>query len=83
MISSVSQEDDDKRWLHVSLSQRGKEPTWDEVKEVRRIFTPLTRTALQVLPPPSQYVDLHPYCFHLWVCMDGDVTPDFRVDSVI
>jgi len=30
-----------------------------------------------VVPPRSQYVNINPTVLHLWVCLDGDVLPDF------
>lgn len=40
-----------------------------------------TSTALQVLPPRAKHVNIHPFCLHLWCCLDGDVTPDFTQGS--
>ena len=83
VITSRCRELDGQVWLHVSCSRAEALPSWDDLADVRRVFTPLDRTALQVLPPPAKYVNHHPHCLHLWVCMDGDVTPDFAAEGTI
>lgn len=50
----------------VSLSRRKMYPTWDEMKAFLR-DCPLfdnSRGIIMVLPPNSEYVNLHPNCFH-------------------
>jgi hypothetical protein len=69
---------DGKRWLHVSVSRKNRQiPTWDLMSEVKDLFLGPERTALQVHPPRSRHVNIHPGVLHLWHCLDGDVTPDF------
>jgi hypothetical protein len=83
VILTVQRERDGRRWVHVSLSTPDRLPTWDELKRAKSIFVGDDRTALQVLPPLSEYVNRHPYCLHLWYCLDGDVVPDFRHDGEV
>lgn len=52
------------RW-HLSISHPDRYPTWDEIRDARYTFTPPDVTMVMVLPPPSQYVNLHPNCFQL------------------
>ena len=52
--------------LHMSLSHPHRQPTWDEIKEVRYALLPDEKTFAVLLPPKSQYVNLHENCFHLW-----------------
>ena len=66
-----------ERWLHVSVSRRNKLPSWDDLRLVKDTFLP-DWTAYQILPPKEEHVNIHPYCLHLWVCLDRQVTPDFR-----
>lgn len=77
VIESVGVELDGKEWHHVSLSRSMQLPSWEEVQRVKDIFMGKDVTALQVLPDAAHYVNQHPYCLHLWRCLDGDVTPDF------
>lgn len=74
---SAMREGDGRRWLHVSMSHVDRLPTWQEVKDVKDVVIGAEKTALQVLPPKSRYVNIHPYALHLWHCLDGDVVPDF------
>lgn len=79
VICSARVEADGKRWMHVSCSRPDQLPTWDNLKLVKDTFIGRDRLALQVLPRAAEYVNLHPRTLHLWSCLDGDPTPDFRV----
>lgn len=78
VLCSALLEADDRVWLHVSCSRSDRIPTYEELCDVKRIFVGRTRRALQVFPPEAEHVNDHPYCLHLWCCMDGDGMPDFR-----
>lgn len=81
VIVSVMREEDEQRWLHVSLAYKTRLPSWDDIKMVKSIFIGDNRFAYQVFPPVDQYVNLHPFVLHLWSCVDveaGAVLPDFR-----
>lgn len=81
VIASVATEQDGKRWLHVSVSRRDRcLPTWDHLRLVKDLFVGTTRTALQVLPPAAEHVNLAEV-LHLWCCLDGEVVPDFTRGS--
>ena len=56
--------------LHVSVSLPGKLPSWEDLKLVKNTFIGPDKMAFQVLPPRSEYVNLHPYCLHLWERVD-------------
>lgn len=78
VLISCALQDDGKRWLHVSVSRSDtKIPDWQTMSEVKNLFIGAERTALQVMPPKSKHVNIHPGVMHLWYCLDGDVTPDF------
>ncbi len=81
VIISGCTESDGRRWIHVSASHRNRPPTWDKMCEVKRLFIGPARRAIQIHPPESEYVNLHPYCLHLWACVDDDGLPDFRKDG--
>jgi hypothetical protein len=77
VIMSGATEQDGKRWLHLSLSRKSRLPSWDDVRLVKNLFLGRERLAVQVLPPESRYINIHPHVLHLWSCMDGDAVPDF------
>lgn len=52
------------RW-HLSISHKERYPTWDEIREARYNFVPDAVTMAMILPPRSEYVNLHDHCFHL------------------
>jgi hypothetical protein len=52
------------RW-HLSISCRNRYPTWDEIRDARYDLLPDNITMAQLLPPKSEYVAIHPNCFHL------------------
>jgi hypothetical protein len=57
------------RW-HMSISHPKRYPSWDEIKGARYKFLPTHIHVAMILPPPSEYVNLHPNCFHLWEVQD-------------
>lgn len=83
VILSHRNEYDGRLWLHVSFARPDRMPDHDDMKLVRALWTPRELTALQVLPPLDKYVNVHPYCLHLWLCLDGDVTPDFTREGLV
>lgn len=75
---SVSFEKDMKRWLHISMSHPMRLPTYEEMFEVKKRFIGSERyLTLMVLPPEALHVNDHPYCLHLWSCLDGHPLPEF------
>jgi len=79
VLVSCARHSDAQRWLHVSVSRRDKKlPTWEQMSQVKRVFIGDERTAYQVMPPKSKWVNIHPACLHLWCCVDLDsYLPDF------
>lgn len=53
-------------WDHVSASRRNRCPNWTEMEHVKRMFFRDDETAMQLHVPPSDHVNCHPYCLHLW-----------------
>lgn len=53
------------RW-HLSASRDDRLPTWDELHDARYALLPDSATMAMILPPKSEYVNKHEYCFHLW-----------------
>ncbi len=78
VIISAAIELDQRRWLHVSVATPSKLPTWEQLKFVKEVFIGRNKQAIQVLPSEARYVNQHPYCLHLFHCLeDSDPVPDF------
>lgn len=77
VIVSAARELDGKRWLHVSVARPHRLPEWSDLRMVKDLFMGKDRMAVQILPSERKHVNLHPFCLHLWSCLDGDVHPDF------
>lgn len=54
----------DWRW-HLSISTATRNPTWEEIAKARYDLLPDEITVAMYLPPRGEYVNAHPYCFHL------------------
>ncbi len=53
-------------WEHVSVSLPTRNPNWDEMCFVKRLFWEDEECVMQLHPPASVYVNDHPFCLHLW-----------------
>lgn len=55
-------------WEHVSVSlaNRNRCPTWNQMCKIKAMFWPEDACVLQYHPAASEYVDLHPFCLHMW-----------------
>ncbi|MBN9401241.1 MAG: hypothetical protein J0I30_00235 [Burkholderiales bacterium] len=53
-------------WEHVSVSRQDRCPTWDEMCQVKALFWEPEDCVVQFHPRESEYVNLHPYCLHMW-----------------
>lgn len=52
--------------LHMSISHQERYPHWDDIMAVWRWLAGPDLEGVIVLPRESDYVDLHPFCFHAW-----------------
>jgi len=77
VITSGSIELDDKRWAHVSMAHRGRVPSYGDMVIVKNLFIGRNKRAIQLFVDERDHVNLHPYCLHLWHCLDEDGIPDF------
>ena len=59
-------------WLHLSTSFPSRIPTWDEVVAVKELFMGKDTKAMQMIPPREHWLNVHPFCLHVWVRLDGD-----------
>jgi hypothetical protein len=55
---------------HLSISNPDHYPDWDTIKWSRYNLCPKDITMVMVLPPETEYVDIHDKCFHLWQIKD-------------
>ncbi len=76
-ILSGCKEDDDKLWLHLSLSTKRGIPNWEQMVKAKNIFLGEDALAVQVFPRKANYVNIHRFVLHLWECLDADPVPDF------
>jgi len=53
-------------WEHVSVSTTERCPRWNEMEQIKRLFFEPYETVMQLHPPESAYVNIHPNCLHLW-----------------
>jgi hypothetical protein len=53
-------------WDHVSVSRANRCPNWPEMEHVKRLFFRDDETAMQLHVPPSDHINYHPNCLHLW-----------------
>lgn len=60
-------------WEHVSVSRRDRVPTWVEMDQVNRLFWGPDDCVVQFHPPESRYVNMHPFCLHLWRPLEADL----------
>ena len=96
-IASISIEDDNRMWVHVSVSvQKGLEPCEDrlpspmELNHVKECLLGDVE-AYTVLPIRAKKVNIHPGCLHFFYCLmvhsvteatrPGAVLPDFTKGS--
>jgi hypothetical protein len=57
---------DGYEWEHVSVSYSNRCPTWDEMCRVKDMFFYDTECVIQFHPAKKDYVNIYPYCLHLW-----------------
>jgi len=74
---SVLIELDNKPWLHVSISRRDRIPSYEELVFAKETLIGKSKKAIQVFPADEEHVNQHPFCLHLWRCLQGDPLPDF------
>jgi len=78
-IVDCSMKDDDRYWVHVSVSRAKAIPSHLDMVRVKEALLGTSRYAYSVFPPREEYVNIHPNCLHLWALVDGDgqALPEF------
>ena len=66
-------------WDHVSVSYSNRCPTWDEMCRVKEIFFEPEECCVEYHPAESDYVNVHPYCLHIWRPQDGQIPKPPRI----
>lgn len=56
---------DDGLW-HLSISTPSASPSYNEIKQARYKFLPNDIYIAQIFPPKEEFINIHPYCHHLW-----------------
>lgn len=49
--------------------------------DAKDLFMGAERVAVQVHPRAAEYFNAHPFCLHLWSCLDAEVLPDLRDEN--
>ena len=60
-------------WDHVSVSHNDCCPTWDEMCAVKDVFFLDDECCIEYHPPKSEYVNIHPYCLHIWKPQNAEI----------
>lgn len=53
-------------WDHVSVSRADRCPTWLEMEHIKRRFFNEDECAMQLHVPPSEHINVHTHCLHMW-----------------
>jgi hypothetical protein len=74
---------DRREWMHISMSREARLPNWDDMKETKNIFAP-DRFGYQIFAPPSEHVNIHQFCLHIWIPLTGELPiPNFGEGGTI
>jgi hypothetical protein len=66
VLLSVDTLENNERYLHISASFPSHAPTYSDLRDIKNIFIGKEAEAFQVLPKESEYINVHPYCMHIW-----------------
>lgn len=80
VIASAGIMEDGKEWLHVSFSRRNRLPTYADLQLVKKEFIGEDKKAVMVFPEKKNYVNINPYCLHLWYSEENPL-PEFSGGS--
>lgn len=77
VLFSADRHEDERVWIHVSMSFKNRVPSYQDMCDVKRLFIGPGRKAIQVFAAESDHVNIHPNCLHIWACDGSDGLPDF------
>jgi len=81
VIQSVTKEQDGKQWVHTSYSRKNRIPSYEDTLFIKKNFIGDDLKAIMIFPEKKEHVNIHPFCLHLWFCLDSDGLPDFTHGS--
>jgi hypothetical protein len=58
--------DTEYNWEHVSVSCATTTPTWTQMCYIKNMFWDEDEWVVQFHPAASDYVNVHPFCLHMW-----------------
>lgn len=55
-------------WEHISISLYATQrtPSYEEMVTLKNLFWKPSETCIEVHPKKSEYINVHPYCLHIW-----------------
>jgi len=62
-----------KGWEHVSVNLSNRCLTWDEMCIIKDLFFYDNEVAMQLHPAKENYINIFPYCLHLWRPKELDI----------
>lgn len=65
-VGFIAISSDQMGWEHVSVSNKKRCPTWEEMCHIKNMFWDENDCVVQYHPSQENYVNNHPYCLHLW-----------------
>lgn len=72
-----------KKWLHVSFSRKSRIPDYHDIKIIKHHFIGDDKKAIMIFPDQEHFVNIMPYCLHLFHCIDGDGLPEFSAEGLL
>lgn len=66
IMAADGKDEEAQGWEHVSVSCPNRTPTWKEMCWVKDQFWEEEEVVFQLHPRKSEYVNVHPYCLHMW-----------------
>lgn len=83
VMADVTVKSDDKLWYHVSFSRAKNIPTYADCLYVKEVFVGADRCAIQIFPERRYHVNFHPFCLHLYSCLEERSIPEFSKNGMI
>lgn len=60
-------------WEHASMARPDRVPTWEEMQWLKAELWQAEDCVVQFHPPASRYVNVHPFCLHLWRPLEAEL----------
>lgn len=66
VLRSIDDLGDGRKTLHVSVSRKGKLPSWEDLRLCKTLFMGPEVDAYHVIPRATDYVNMNQNTMHLW-----------------